>query len=189
MVAMSSHANVLSVSFNWCRFFPEPVSYVGVKEELNYSAAQDYCSNGFKNAIGSLAGFQSDSEWKNISDLITTIENVGENECEVADVSATKKSTGQESTRKYWTGLECQDKTGHCSLSNGINASFDRNITKDGECFALQNGCRLTPSNCSEENYFICKITKFISEGITLYYIFNPTMQYFNGPFPFQTNV
>jgi hypothetical protein len=141
-------------------------------EKLNYSEAQDYCSNNLTkfNATGSLAGFQSDSDWKNISDLITTIEN--------ADKNAPGISGQALSKRKYWVGLKCQSETeSQCDLGDGT-----KNINPGhGDCFALgsvdgRTYRKLTRSNCSETKYFVCNITKFSSEGIIIFYVIEPRL-------------
>ena len=135
---------------------PSDYKYVAIKKNLSQVAAQDYCLNNLTkfNVLGKLASFQNDSHLTNISDLINTIENDGENKACM-----------------YWIGLKFENNTTRCNFGDGTDASFasKKNITgDDGDCVAVVNRNGLKRSNCSEKKYFICKITNFSSQGILL---------------------
>ena len=114
--------------------------YIAVKEKLNHSEAQAYCSKDFKkfSASGDLASFQDKSDLNKIIGLIYTINYTEEN-------------------AYYWMGCD------------GTNATFAIGIVTGcptGKCLVLF-GSDLKHLPCSNETYFICKITMNInSQGI-----------------------
>jgi hypothetical protein len=94
-------------------------------------------------ANGTLCSFESQSDWKNISDLIKTIEYSGNNTL-------------------YWTGLKLINGTNSYNFSDGTNATFATGlvITRDSqEKCVVANTDHLDRFPCSQREYFICKIT------------------------------
>jgi hypothetical protein len=140
--------------WKYCKLFKSFISflvtsgykYIAVKKELNQTDAQAYCSNNFRkfSANGTLCSFESQSDWKNISDLIKTIEYSGNNTL-------------------YWTGLKLINETNSYKFSDGTNAAFATRLditgdSHEGKCIVV-NSSRLERLPCSQRAYFICKIT------------------------------
>ena len=118
--------------------------YIAVKNRLNQSQAQFYCSNTFSSLNGNLCSFQNQTDFDKIANLTETIGEAW-------------------GAGKYWTGLFASNFT--CKFTDGTDATFatalmNNNAQNDhnGTC-AVVGGQTLEPRLCTDEKYFICKIT------------------------------
>ena len=125
--------------------------YIGVKENLNYSEAQEYCRKNFR---GGLFSFENETVYGDIQKLVTTLEYKSK------------------SNNNYWTALKYNTSTKSYKFIDGADATFANTMLNDsGQCIALNgsggaggDNC-FSAFNCSERNYFICSMSN-ITQGI-----------------------
>ena len=120
--------------------------YIAVKNRLNQPQAQFYCSNTFSSLKGTLCSFQDQTHLDKIANLTETV----------------GKAWG---VRKYWIDLTASNNTG--KFTDGTEATFATNKVNNysqnesghnGTCIVV-GGQTLERRLCTDEKYFICKIT------------------------------
>ena len=120
--------------------------YVAVKNRLNQSQAQFYCSNTFSSLKGTLCSFQDQTHLDKIANLTETV--------------GLAWGAG-----KYWTGLIASNNT--VKFTDDTNAMFATSKVKHyslnesghNETCIVVGGQTLERWLCTDEEYFICKIT------------------------------
>ena len=115
-----------------------------MKNRLNQSQAQSYCSDTFSSLNGTLCCFQDQTDFNKVANLTET---VGE-------------AWG---ARKYWIGLIVSNNTG--KFTDGTDAKFATMLMNNraqndhnGTC-AVVGGKTLEVRLCTDKEYFICKVT------------------------------